>query len=77
MLYSEEIKRKVKNLRRRGWSLGELGLETGIPKSTISGWVKNIRLKENQIKRIREKEITSAAKGRLLAKTAWHQKIEN
>ena len=40
MLYSEEIKRKVKNLRRRGWSLGELGLETGIPKSTISGWVK-------------------------------------
>lgn len=77
MIHSEEIKQKVQDLRREGWSLGELGLKTGISKSTISGWVRDIRLSEAQKRRIKEKEIASASKARQLAIKSWHKKIEN
>lgn len=64
-IYSNKIKQKVRNLRKRGWSLGEINQKTKIPKNTISGWIKDIQLTKKQRKRIKQKEIASAAMGRV------------
>ena len=74
--YSKRIKQRIRNLRSQGWSLGELGLKTGISKSTISGWVRDIRLTDKQKERIRQKIIDSGAIGRPLAVEANYEKIE-
>jgi plasmid maintenance system antidote protein VapI len=42
--YSVGTKAKVRLLRKRGWSLGEINQKMHIPKNTLSGWVKDIRL---------------------------------
>lgn len=74
--YSKQIKQKARNLRSQGWSLGELGLKTGISKSTISGWVRDIRLTDEQKERIRQKIIDSGIIGRPLAVKSNCEKIE-
>ena len=53
--YSKRIKQRIRNLRSRGWSLGEIALKTGIPKNTLSEWVRDIRLTDKQKERIRQK----------------------
>ena len=74
--YSKQVKQRIRNLRSQGWSLGELGLKTGISKSTISGWVRDIRLTDKQKERIRQKIIDSGDRGRPLAVKANYEKIE-
>jgi len=76
-LYPEKIKEKARSLRKQGWSLGEISQNLSIPKNTLSGWVKEIRLTEKQKQRIKKKEIISAAKGRILAAKVLKQKLEN
>ena len=75
-IYSKETKQKVHNLRNRGWSLGEISLKMNIPKNTLSGWVKDIKLTKKQQKRIKQKIIASGAIGRPLAVKANREKIE-
>lgn len=75
-IYPEEIKQKVHNLRKCGWSLGEISQKMHISKNTISGWVKNIRLTEKQRERIEKKVIACADRGRPLAAKLLRQKIE-
>lgn len=75
-IYSNKIKQKVRNLRKRGWSIGEISLKMGIPKSTILGWVRDICLSEKQRGRIKQKIIASGAIGRPLAVKANREKIE-
>ncbi len=75
-IYSNEIKQKTGNLRSSGWSLGEISLKMGIPKSTILGWVRDICLSEKQKGRIKQKIIASGAIGRPLAVKANREKIE-
>jgi len=74
--YSRQIKLKARNLRSKGWSLGEIALKTGIPKNTLSEWVRDIRLTDKQKERIRQKIIDSGAIGRPLAVKANYEKIE-
>lgn len=74
--YSRETKDHARYLRRLGWSLGEISNVLHIPKNTISTWVNAIRLTMEQRKRIKDKEVASAEKGRILAAQAWHIKIE-
>src|SRR3989338_654190 len=74
--YSKRIKQRIRNLRSRGWSLGEIGLKTGIPKNTLSEWVRDIQLSKAQEKRIKEKEIASAAIGRDIARKILREKID-
>lgn len=75
-IYPEPIKQKARSLRSQGWSLGEISQEMRIPKNTLQGWVKNIQLTMEQRKRIKEKEIASAAKARPLALAANREKLE-
>ncbi len=66
----------ARELRAQGWSLGEIALEIGIPKNTLSGWCKSIELTEAQVKRIKKKEIACAARARHLSGKTWAKKIE-
>jgi len=82
--YSKRIKQRIRNLRSQGWSLGEIGLKTGISRSTISGWVRDIQLTVSQRKRIKQKIIDSGAIGRPIAAKLlkekmdrWKQRIRN
>jgi len=59
-----------------GWSLGEISLKIKIPKNTISGWVKDIKLTHKQNERIKQKIATSGAVGRMLAVKVNREKIE-
>ena len=76
-IYPKEIKQKARNLRNRGWSIGEISEKVHIPKNTISGWVKDIKLTKDQKRRIKEKIKDSGAIGRPLALKAWREKMEN
>jgi hypothetical protein len=78
--YSAQIKERARELRRQGWSYGEIKAEMGIPKNTIQGWVKNTSLsaeqKEHLAKRTREKILASGAIGRPIAVRLMKGKIE-
>lgn len=75
-MYSPKTKQKARNLRTKGWSLGEISRKIKIPKNTLSGWVRDIRLTEKQEERIRQKIIDSSAIGRSLAVKVNREKIE-
>lgn len=75
-IYSMQIKQKARKLREDGWSLGEIDHKIHIPKNTISGWVKDIKLTRKQTKRIKEKIIASGVIGRPLAAKIIREKIE-
>jgi hypothetical protein len=75
-VYSKAIKTKARNLRIKGSSLGEISLQTKIPKNTLSGWVKDIQLTKSQKERLKQKIIASGAIGRHLAVKVNREKIE-
>lgn len=74
--YEAKTKKKTRRLRSKGWSLGEISKEMKIPKNTLSGWLKDIRLSEEQKERIKQKIRTSGAIGRPIAVKLLHDKIE-
>ena len=76
-LYPQKTKEKACKLRKQGWSLNEISQKLNIPKNTLSGWVKEIGLTKKQKQRIKKKEITSAAEGRILAAKVLKQKMES
>lgn len=75
-IYSQKIRKRARNLRRKGWSLGEISLKMKIPKNTISSWVRDIQLTNQQTKRIKEKIASSGVVGRPLAIEVNRKKIE-
>lgn len=75
-IYSPTQKTEARYLRKFGLSLGEISIKLVISESTIRGWVKDIALSEKQIKRIKQKEILSAMKGRVLARLVNKKKLE-
>jgi hypothetical protein len=75
-IYRRPIKEAARNLRSQGWSLGEICLKMHIPKNTLSGWLWDIRLTQEQKERIRQKIVKSAAIGQPLAVKANRQKLE-
>ena len=75
-IYSKETKVKARNLRTKGWSLGEMSQKMKIPKNTLLGWVKNIKLTKRHKERLKQKIIASGAIGRPLAVKANREKIE-
>lgn len=74
--YPDNIKQAARDLRSQGCSLGEISRKMKIPKNTISGWVKDIRLTKKQKEHIRKKIIASGAIGRPLALKVNREKLE-
>jgi len=75
-VYPKIIKQGARNLRGKGWSLGEISLKMEIPKNTLSGWAKDIKLNNKQKERIKQKIIDSGKIGRPLAVATNRHRIE-
>ena len=43
-----ELKENAIKLRQQGFSIGKIERDLGIPRSTLSGWLKNIKLTARQ-----------------------------
>ncbi len=66
-----ESKQKAVNLRKLGLSIRKIESSLGIPRSTLSGWFKNIELTESQKDSLRKGKLASLAGARKLAMN-WH-----
>jgi len=60
-------KERARELRRQGLSLNEVVEQIDAAKSTVSGWVRDIMLTDEQQQRLVDRQITSAQKGRIKA----------
>lgn len=69
MRYLTEVIVKVRNLRKLGRTYGEIrrNVNLEIPKSTLSGWCKNVDLPKNYVTRITNLNLTNLNKGRVIA----------
>lgn len=76
-IYPKATKEKARFLRKRGWSMGEIRQKMNIPKNTLSGWVRDIRLTKAQQERIKEKIAASGAIGRPIAANLMRERMEN
>ncbi len=68
-----ELKPEAINLRKRGYSIGKIESRLKIPRSTLSGWLKNIKLTQKQKKRLRQDWKNGLVKARKKA-AIWHNR---
>jgi len=68
-----EYKDKAVKLRKQGRSIRDIESELKIPRSTLSGWFKNIELKKSQKKILEQKHQKALIKARKGA-VKWHNK---
>ena len=61
--HSKKTKKNAIHLRQKGLSLYEISECLGVPKNTIQGWVKAIKLNKKQIERLKKKEIECGKRG--------------
>lgn len=66
-----ELKNKAIELRQKGTSLREIEKSLKIPKSTLSGWFKNIKLTKDQQDKLRRNWLNALTKARRQA-VIWH-----
>lgn len=71
--YPEEVREAARLLRRNGWSLGEISQRLGIPKHTLSPWLRGIELTPQQRERLKQHEIDMTGRNRALAMEAHRQ----
>ncbi|MDO8583117.1 MAG: hypothetical protein Q7R51_01150 [bacterium] len=65
MRYNQSIKDKVRYLRSKGFSLGQISQETDIPRTTIRTWIKDIILSKKQTETLKERVQKNLQKGRI------------
>jgi len=70
------IKEKAKYLRKKGYSLSEISSKTGLSKSTIQSWVKDIKLTKIQRSRLESKAERCGKNGLVKAQAVNKRKIE-
>ena len=62
--YIEKYKKNIAiDMRKRGLSYSEIENRIHIPKSTLSYWLKNLKLTDEQIKKLNEKQLQAIRKG--------------
>lgn len=57
------IKERVRSLRKKGFSYGEISKKTGISKSTVKYWCGNIKLNKKDYLRLYTKQIAMLSRG--------------
>lgn len=68
-----EYKNRAIQLRQRGTSIRQIEKITGIPRSTLSGWLKNIKLTTKQKRELAQNALNSLTKAREKS-LYWHHK---
>jgi transcriptional regulator with XRE-family HTH domain len=67
-----EYKKEAIRLRKKkGFSIRKIEQKLGIPRSTLSGWLKEIKLTPKQIEKLNQNRTNALAKGRKKA-IIWH-----
>lgn len=66
-----ELKPKAIELRQKGTSLREVERNLNIPRSTLSGWFKNVKLNRKQKLKLKQNQINHLVKAREKA-ILWH-----
>jgi len=66
-----ELKPTAVKLRRKGFSIGKIEYNLGIPRSTLSGWLKNIELSQKQKEKLTQNWKNALIKARKKA-VLWH-----
>ncbi len=70
------LRGQARRLRQQGFTYTEITQQLGsVPKGTLSGWFKDLRLTASQQARIEGKILAAGAQGRPLARAAWARKI--
>ncbi len=64
MQYNQIIKNNVRQLRTKGLSLGQIYEKTGVPKTTIRSWIKDIKLSQKQLDELKSKTQKALQEGR-------------
>ncbi len=75
--YTASTKNKVVHLRKQGLSYGEIHKRTGVSKSLLSSWLKNIRLSKTQKERLYTKQIQILSKGTQSQKERRKREVES
>ncbi len=65
------FKEKALEMRRAGLSIRHIELELGIPRSTLSGWFKDVKLSKEQKNILHKKWLKGLASSREKARD-WH-----
>jgi len=71
-----ELKPKACKLRKQGNSIRSIEKKLGIPRSTLSGWFKDIELSKKQEKKLEESRLQGLEKARKKARE-WHKNQKN
>lgn len=58
-----KLRKKAVELRKKGWSYTEIQKEVSVSKSTLSLWLRDIKLSEDQKARLKEKSIANQRLG--------------
>lgn len=66
-----ELKQDAQNLRKNGIAIGVIEKRLGIPRSTLSGWFKNIRLTNDQKEKLSHSQKMGLIEARKKA-VIWH-----
>src|SRR3989344_24158 len=80
MRYKQDVRDRVRYLRRNGFSLGQISQDTGVPRTTIRTWIRDIILSKNQTEALKNRVQRALQKGRIKSqriKKEKKQKNEN
>jgi len=69
-----EKKLQAQKLRKKGYSYSQIQKQLKVPKSTLSGWCRDIALTEKQALKLFNNKLKGAAKGRIIGAKRQQQK---
>ena len=67
-------KLKAQALRKKGFSYSEIQGRISVPKSTLSGWCRDIFLTEKQLNRVLKNKLEGSARGRIIGAKKQQEK---
>lgn len=73
----KELKQKAINLRNQGKSYGEISKKLKVAKSTLSYWLKSIKLKPEHLKRLYTKQVEILSRGPQSQKERRAKEVKN
>jgi hypothetical protein len=76
--YNQKIKEKVRHLRQKGFSLGQILKDTNVPRTTIRTWIKDIVLSKDQELALKNRVQNALQNGRIKSQAInKHKRLRN
>jgi len=74
MRHTQTVKDKVRYLRQKGFSLGQISKNANVPRTTIRTWITDIFLSKNQTQDLKNRVQKALQKGRIKAQKIQREK---